>query len=470
MPLSPIALKPGGSREVIDEEKARAIITSWRSQLETHQSKVANADELVLCDTLSLSDKSYTAASARIIADFLTSSEEGFPVPIANTLKFVDLHDVIASQEETVGLEVLQTFSEMLSTSHLIDLDLSDNAMGSKGVTACATILGGAPAIHSLERLTLCNNGLSSDTMNEVADLLTQENDGKCIAMNLSKLHFFNNMSGNEGCIAFERIMTRCTNKLADVRFSGTRARVEGSKYITNVLKFLSDSGNLENLTHLDLADNTFCEHECYECLADAIKSCVNLSHLNINDCSIGDDGIQLICNALVLSNAQLQELIMGGNEITAFGAKAIAKLVKNVNKTLVKFSVEDNELTSRGIKRIVDAFGSDSVIQHLVLNSCECGIIGGEAILGMAERLNEKSSIRSLELNGNAFPEHLVEKFEEIFGNNLSEMDDNDEEEDFDADLEEESEDEEERDEEHDEQPDDNIDDLANAFSQVGV
>lgn len=471
MPLEPITLCPSGPREVIDEAKAHAMVESWRSQLKVHQSKIANdadndAAEPVLCDSLNLSDKSYTAASARVIADFITSSDETFPTSIATTLKYVDLHDVIASQEETVGLEVLQTFSEMLSTSKLIDVDLSDNAMGSKGVTACATILGGAPVIHSLERLSLCNNGLSRYTMDEVADLLTQENDGICIASNLTKLHFFNNMSGNEGCVAFERILSKCSDKLVDVRFSGTRAGSEGSKHITNVLKDLSMSGKLQNLVRLDLADNTFSEEVSYKGLADALKTCTKLTYLNINDCSLGDEGIESVCQALLESKACLQELIIGGNEITAVGGKYVAKVVKQLGKELKKFSAEDNELTSRGVKRIVDSIAPDYSIETLVFNFCECGVIGGEAVLEMASRLNCENGIKRLEMNGNAYPENLVSKLEDVFGDSLIEMEDNDEEEDPDADLEEESESEEENEEDKDE----DIDALAEELGQIGM
>lgn len=471
MSFEPIKLCPSGPREVIDETKARAMVESWRSQLQAHQSKIANDtdDETavpVLCDSLNLSDKSYTAASARIIAEFITSSDESFPTPIATTLKYVDLHDVIASQEETVGLEVLQTFSEMLSTSKLIEVDLSDNAMGSKGVTACATILGGVPVIHTLERLSLCNNGLSRYTMDEVADLLTQENDGCCIAMNLTKLHFYNNMSGNEGCVAFERILNKCSDKLVDVRFSGTRAGSEGSKHITDALKDLSDSGKLQNLVRLDLADNTFSEEVSYTGLADALKTCTKLTHLNINDCSLGDEGIELICMALLESKANLHEFIIGGNEITASGAKLIAKVVKLLGKHIKRFSAEDNELTSRGVKRIVDSIGPDYDIQTLLFNFCECGVIGGEAILEMASRLNGENNIQRLELNGNAYSETLVEKLEETFGDSLVEMEDNDEEEDPDADLEEESESEEDNEEDKDE----DIDALAEELGQIGM
>jgi Ran GTPase-activating protein (RanGAP) involved in mRNA processing and transport len=77
-----------------------------------------------------------------------------------------------------------------------VDINLSDNAIGQQGIGACKSAL----SKKSLERLSLCNNGLSRETMAQVADILTEDEDGTgCIAGNLTKIHFYNNMSGEDG-------------------------------------------------------------------------------------------------------------------------------------------------------------------------------------------------------------------------------------------------------------------------------
>ena len=119
-----------------------------------------------------MTDKSYTFEAATLIAEFLTSTDIFSPCLSAG-IQIANLADIIASRMEEEGLEVLQILSNAFQTSRLIEVDLSDNAMGSKGVTACEMVLGGIPVATSLQKLSLCNNGLSESTMEEVAELLT---------------------------------------------------------------------------------------------------------------------------------------------------------------------------------------------------------------------------------------------------------------------------------------------------------
>ena len=347
---------------------------------------------------------------------------------------------------EEEGLEVLKTLSDAFkSSTSLIEVDLSDNAMGSKGVTQCETVLGKK---NTLERLSLCNNGLSEYSMGEIADLLTSNCSSEdvggaapsCIAQNLTKIHFFNNMSGNEGCKAFKRIMDQCTDKLADIRFSSTRARREGSSYIASALNDLAKADKLKNVVYLDLCDNSFAE--CYADLASALSNCVQLESLNLKDCVLSDDGVEEVCSALLKANPPLKCIHLSGNELTASGAKAVAKLVAKFNKTLAILDVEENELTSVGVKRIVRKISS-TTLKKLLLNENECGDIGATAVLESADKI---PNLESIELDRNNFSDEIVDQLQEKFGDKLTEMEDNfgeDEDEDDDEDEEEEEEEE---------------------------
>ena len=111
----------------------------------------------------------------------------------------MDLSDSIAGRMTEEGLRVLKTICDAFVESKLIDVNLSDNAIGQQGIGACRTAL----SKKSLERLALCNNGLSRETMRQVADILTNDDDDDdgtgCIASNMTKIHFYNNMSGEDG-------------------------------------------------------------------------------------------------------------------------------------------------------------------------------------------------------------------------------------------------------------------------------
>jgi len=454
------------------------MISGWRDQLIAHRD--ANPDAEVLCDTISLTNKSYTSTAASLIANFLSSTDDFQPC-IASGITVADLSDIIASRMEDEGLQVLGTLSNAFQESKLVEVDLSDNAMGSKGVTACKAILGGKPVVESLERLSLCNNGLSEYTMDEVADLLTRTNgDGdvdvnvntnansssSCIAANLTKLHFFNNMSGNQGCVAFKKIISRCEGKLENVRFSGTRAGPEGSAHIASALHDLARDGKLKNITRLDLADNSF--GKCFEDIAIVLKQCTNLVYLNLHDCMLGDEGTKHVCNALLETNAPLTFLDLSGNEISASGAKHLAKLIKSINQSLISFSAEENEMTSIGIKRVAQALDSTTITQ-IVLNSNECGTIGANAIIEMAHRV---PNLEKIQLDLNTFPEEVVDGLTTTFGEKLHEMEDNDDEEDADDNLDLDLDDGEESEEEEDvpEKADAEVDDLAGALGFITV
>ena len=124
----------------------------------------AAADALVAslpatCRAIKLSNKSYGAKAAKAIAEKLAS---------LRGVKDVDVSDVIAGRPEAEALEVLETLALALAKasgygdakrSRVTALDVSDNALGQKGLDALLPLfMGAAPLVH----LKTCNNGMSS--------------------------------------------------------------------------------------------------------------------------------------------------------------------------------------------------------------------------------------------------------------------------------------------------------------------
>ena len=421
MTVTLVTLNPE-TREIIDGDNVNDLVASWKEQL---QKDAGNTG--VLCDKIVLEGKSYTPEAAKIIADFLTSTDDYKP-SIASGIKVAIIADIIASQMEAEALNVLTTISNAFQESRLEEVDLSDNAMGTKGVVACKTVLSGPSVIKTLQRLKLCNNGLSQYTMDEVAVLLT-EGESSCIAKNLTQIHFFNNMSDDDGCKSFKKIIARSEN-LDDIRFSGTRAKAEGSAFIASGLKDLAESGNLSNVTRLDLADNSF--GDCYEDLAEALRVCPKLVYLDIHDCCLGDDGITAVCDALLEAKPSLSYLSISGNGIgedSYEGAKSVAKLIGSLNQSLESFNASENELKSPGIRAIVRAFRSNTV-KEIYLNQNEVGTVGANELIDMASRV---PNLEVIELDENGFVSDVVDKLTSTFGDKLAEMEDTNDNEDYD-------------------------------------
>lgn len=420
MPITLSTLNPEVRAQVAGPG-AKELVASWEEQLKGGET----------CDTISLRGKTYTPEAAKIIAEFLTSSEGGQP-SVASGIKIALIDDIIASQHETDALEVLQTISDAFKDSRLVEVDLSDNAMGTKGVDACKSVLSGPTVSETLQRLRLCNNGLSKYTMDEVQVLLT-DGESSCIAKNLTQVHFFNNMSDDAGCGSFKKIIA-CSENLTDIRFSGTRAKAAGSADIASGLKDLAESGKLGNITRLDLADNSF--GECYEDLAEALRVCSKLEYLDIHDCCLSDDGIVAVCDALLEANAPLSFLSISGNDIGEDGyegANSVAKLIASVNDSIESFNASENEIKSPGIRTIARAFKSNSV-KHIYLNLNEIGTVGGNALADMASRV---PNLEVIEINENGFLPDVVDRLTEVYGDKLVEMEDNIDDEDYDEALE---------------------------------
>lgn len=80
----------------------------------------------------------------------------------------------------------------------------------------------------------------------------------------------------------------------------------------------------------MDLSDNPLTE-EVGSALAACLAAQPQLAHLNLNDTSLTDEGVAVVCRALAGGAApQLQTLELALNEITATGAKAVLLAIAN--------------------------------------------------------------------------------------------------------------------------------------------
>jgi len=437
---TPLTLTAPGPREVVTAERAQDFVEHWKQEIKEYLEKIPvlpTGDNSAICEKVNLSNKSYTAEAASIIASFLTEEMENGRPPLAQGVKIVDLSDVIASRMEDEGLQVLQILCDAFLHSELEEVDLSDNAMGSKGISACSSVLSGQ--LSSLSRLSLCNNGLSEQSMKEVATILCAGEDGdendasdsENICQRLTKIHFFNNMSGNGGCEAFARILSKCSDKLTNIRFSGTRAGRDGSMMVAAAFESINDK--LDNLQHLDLADNYFGQ-DGGTLLSRSLHRCPNLTYLNLRDCCLEDDATGSICRALWSIDAPLVHLDLSGNEISRKGAKNVAQLLED-NNTIRVLHCEENEMTSKGVSYIAKALSPG--IEELSLAENQCGSIGAQALL-TAYGANDAllASLKSINLDNNSFPSEDVDALIECFGDKLQPMEENDEDDDVDDGL----------------------------------
>ncbi|CAN0892886.1 RAN GTPase-activating protein 1, partial [Linum grandiflorum] len=337
---------------------------------------------------------------------------------IKDQLTEVDLSDFVAGRPEAEALQVMNDFSSALEGCNLRYLDLSNNALGEKGVRAFASLI---KSQHNLEELYLINDGISEEAAQAVNELLPSTEK-------LRVLQFHNNMTGDEGAIAIAKIVRRA-NLLEDFRCSSTRVGAEGGVALAEAL---------ETCTHmrkLDLRDNMF-GVEAGLALSKALLALTNLTEVYLNYLNLEDEGAEVIANALKDSAPSLAVLDMAGNDITVKGASSLADCIL-VKRLLTKLNLAENELKDEGTILIAKAIEAG----HNQLNEVDfsTNAIRRAGARVLAQVVVNKPGFKLLNLNGNFISDEGLDEVKTIFKNLpdlLGPLDENDPEgEDFDED-----------------------------------
>jgi len=193
-----------------------------------------------------------------------------------------------------------------------------------------------------------------------------------------------------------------------------------------------SKNNFLANLTHLDLADNTFGTADGGgKLLSKAISTMTSLTFLDLRDCSMEDEGIANVCDALYASKASLSHFDVSGNEVTGDqGSSSLKKLFlfwgKKKKHSLTYFGAEENELGNSGMKKIMLGLSSCSAetLKVLKMNTNEIGDAGIAGLLN-----GNFTKIEKLLIDGNEFSATTLATLEEKWGDKIESLEDNDDE-----------------------------------------
>jgi large subunit ribosomal protein L31/Ran GTPase-activating protein 1 len=378
----------GGGRDFLDEEGAHRALAP-----------LLHPDSLVT--RVRLSTKSFGAAAAAVAARALRAA--------ADRLTHADLSDVIAGRPEDEALEALRHLADALGEcAGLRHLDLSDNALGEKGVRACAGALAGG-AGEALEFLALRNVGCSVHACAAVEELV--------VGGQLKGLHLYNNMSGDEGAAHIARVLARAT-KMEDFRMVSSRVGAKGGAALARALAQGSE------LRRLDVSDNPLTS-ACAPDLAACVARSPKLASLNLNDTSLGDAGVEAVCDALgrkdAASAAALEELELALNEVTARGARALARVLGSGKFVgLKRINLRENELEDEGALALLPALAALPALEHVDLCANQLqrpGAVGVARALAAARGRGGGGPLplRCLALDENAISEAGVDQLRAI-------------------------------------------------------
>lgn len=383
----------GGTRGFLTKEKAEELLKALLDS-ENAYTKVR------------LGNWSFGVDAADVAARALSSMK--------SRLVDVDLADIVAGRPEAEALKVMSTFSAALEGSQLRSLNLSDNALGEKGVRAFSSLL---KSQNSLENLYFMNNGISEDAAQAICELVPCNG-------NLRVLHFHNNMSGDGGAQALAGFV-RTATKIEDFQFSSTRVGTDGAVALVEALR----AGN--SLKRLDLRDNMY-GPEGGLALAETLKLHPELREVYLSDLGLEDEGATAVLKALAEVGSNVEVLELGGNEITEKAAPALVSCIRAL-KSLRRLVLSENELKDKGTVAVSQALleGHES-LEVLDLSENMLSRIGAVAA---AQTAAKKKAFKSLNLNCNYISEGGLEALKEILSKGLAglkvlgPLDENDEE-----------------------------------------
>lgn len=387
-PLKSIFDISGGRRSFIDAEEAEELFKPLRENGNSYTK---------IC----LSNRSFGLDAARVAVPILSS--------IRHQLKEVDLSDFIAGRSETEAIEVMNLFSSALEGCVLRYLNLSDNAMGEKGVNAFESLLRSQ---NSLEELYLMNDGISEEAARAVSKFIPSTEK-------LRVLHFHNNMTGDEGAIAISDMVKR-SPVLEDFRCSSTRVGCEGGVALAEAL------GTCMHLKKLDLRDNMF-GVESGVALSKVLSAFTDLTEIYLSYLNLEDEGTEALADALKDSAPLLEVLEMAGNDITAGSTAALATCIGE-KQFLTRLILSENELKDEGAILISKALAEGhGQLTEVDLSSNSIRRAGARLL---AQAVVNKPGFKLLNINGNFISDEGIDEVMDMFKDSphlLGPLDEND-------------------------------------------
>jgi len=401
-------------------EEAVRIVNGFREVCAENEGRVLTS--------VDLSCRTYREDGVAMIAAFLT------PELVKNVTTFKG-DDMIAGIKEESALRILKSICDIFLACPLEIVNLSDNALGNKGLTACDSVLGQQ---NGLKELYLLNNGLATESM----EVLEQQLAG---SKELHTIRFENNMVGQVGARNFANIVRTCP-KLRDIMYSQVRAGTAGS---LAVCEALAENTNLR-LVKLNISGGKLfsdSEQDGREAICKVLRRSPELIELDISDSELTDEGMDQVSEAILDGNASLEKLNVSENELTPACCELLANVLRQNRATLQVFQAYTNELTSEGVEILMAVYDSDdAALQVVNLNENELGHRAAVALSRVT-----LPAIRTVKLSGNGFVLRDVTRLENRFGDVLEELEDNDSDAEYDGEL----------DDEEDEQVEEQVDEV---------
>ncbi|XP_075042437.1 leucine-rich repeat-containing protein 73-like [Mixophyes fleayi] len=208
-----------------------------------------------------------------------------------------------------------------------------------------------APAIagskSEVESINLNLNDISPDGAETIIHLLRKKPSIKSVLL-------YGNQLGDEGITTLTRGLSELWRidsisrfQLSELDIGGNQLGREGLRSVASFLQLNPP------LRHLGLAHSAVLTWDSWQELFDAIKTNTNLTHLLLDENSLGDAGARLVAEVIQV-NRRLLAIDLDSNEIGEEGGRAIMEtLASNTGSALTNISLDNNSI-STGTREII--------------------------------------------------------------------------------------------------------------------
>ncbi|KAI0064094.1 RNI-like protein [Artomyces pyxidatus] len=282
----------------------------------------------------------------------------------AEKIRIADFADIFTGRLISEIPQALSALCDsLIDKTHLVEIDLSDNAFGGRSVDPIVPFL---TQNRVFQVLKLNNNGLGpaggeviANALRASAELSRKEGKRSSLRTVICGRNRLENGSASAWAAAFEAHGT-----LEEVRMPQNGIRMEGITALASGLA--SNTG----LRYLDLQDNTFSQ-DGDGAFAKALPSWPTLHTLNFSDCVLSEEGEvpQTIATLAKGSNPLLRDLQLQNNNLDTKTAEVLAEAIGTYLKDIVRMELQWNEfeeedefvqtlidnLTARGGKFLID-------------------------------------------------------------------------------------------------------------------
>ena len=268
--------------------------------IEDAQSIINRIEECVDIETLEFTGNTFGVEAAEAIANVLEEKKS-----LKNCL-WSDMFTGRLRNEIPLILSCLCN-AVIKANTHLVVLDLSDNAFGPDGIKSVRRLLT-SPSAYSIEELYFNNNGLGPGGEILANALIECHKNASQAGAKFALKTFVcgRNRIENERAIplaeAFKLIQT-----LEIIRLPQNGIYFEGIAVLAESFEFNP------NLRELDLSDNTFTARGA-KSISQVLPTLLKLRKVMFNDCLVRDEGAQILAQGFTLDHIHLETVDLGQN------------------------------------------------------------------------------------------------------------------------------------------------------------